>query len=149
MKISLFSDYALRTMMFAAIKGDSFQLDEVATAYQISRHHLAKIVNYLSKNGYLETTRGKGGGITLSLHPKDIRIGSFVKETESQSYILECFDVKNNTCPINGSCKLKGIVAEALEAFFTSLDKYTLHDIVTGPNRTRMVRILLDERVTQ
>jgi Rrf2 family nitric oxide-sensitive transcriptional repressor len=65
MRLSLFTDYSLRVLMFAALKGETFSLSEVAEAYDISRHHLVKVVNYLAKLGYLDTRRGRGGGITL------------------------------------------------------------------------------------
>ena len=145
MKLSLFSDYSLRTLMYAALKDDLFQCDEVTTAYGISRNHLAKVVHQLGKLGYLETQRGRGGGIRLARKPEDVRIGKLVRETENQSVLVECFDSATNTCPINGSCRLKGLLTEALSAFYASLDQYTLHDLVSGPQRARMSRILLSE----
>ena len=145
MKLSLFSDYSLRTLMFAALKDDLFQLDEVTNAYGISRNHLAKVVHQLGKLGYLETQRGRGGGIRLARRPEDIRIGKIVGETENQSVLVECFNPTTNTCPINGSCRLKGLLTEALGAFYASLDQYTLRDLVSGPQRARMSRILLGE----
>ncbi|RYD36626.1 MAG: BadM/Rrf2 family transcriptional regulator, partial [Verrucomicrobiaceae bacterium] len=73
MKLSLFSDYSLRVLMYGALKGAPFQLDEVTDAYAISRHHLGKVVNRLARLGYLDTQRGRGGGIRLSLDPASIR----------------------------------------------------------------------------
>lgn len=143
MKLSLFSDYSLRTLMYAAITDDLFQLDEVTAAYGISRNHVAKVVYQLAKLGYLETQRGRGGGIRLA-HPADgIRIGALVRETEGQTALVECFNATTNTCPINGSCRLKGLLAEAMAAFYASLDRYTLKDLVSGPHRARMQRTLL------
>lgn len=143
MKISQFCDYSLRTLMYAALKDDLFQRDEVTTAYGISRDHLAKVVHQLGKLGYLKTQRGRGGGIRLARKPEDIRIGKLVRETENQSVLVECFNSATNTCPINGSCRLKGLLTEALSAFYASLDQYTLHDLINGPQRARMSRILL------
>ena len=111
MKLSLFTDYSLRVLMFAALKGESFSLSEVAESYDISRHHLVKVVNYLAKLGYLETRRGRGGGIALGMQPEDIRIGMVVRRTEDSPFIVECFDKQHNTCPISGSCRLKGALA--------------------------------------
>ena len=110
MKLSLFSDYSLRVLMFAALKGESFQLDDVTKAYGISRHHLAKVVQRLAQLGYLETRRGRQGGIMLAKAPEEIRLGRLIRETEDQPAIVECFDPATNTCPINGSCQLKGIL---------------------------------------
>ena len=75
MHLSLFTDYALRVLMFAALKGETFSLSEVADSYQISRNHLIKVVNHLAKLGYLETKRGRGGGIALGMPAADIRLG--------------------------------------------------------------------------
>lgn len=143
MKLNLFSDYSLRTLMYAALAEDRFQLDAVTTAYGISRHHVAKVVHQLGKLGYLDTQRGRGGGIRLARPAEDIRIGKLVRDTESQTVLVECFDAATNTCPLNGSCRLKGLLAEALSAFYTSLDRYTLRDLVSGPHRARMSRTLL------
>lgn len=143
MKLSLFSDYSLRTLMYGALTEELFQLDGVTAAYGISRHHLAKVVHHLGKLGYLETQRGRGGGIRLARPAEDIRIGKLIRETEQQTPLVECFDAATNTCPLNGSCRLKGLLAEALGAFYASLDRYTLRDLVSGPHRARMTRTLL------
>jgi len=131
MRLSLFTDYSLRVLMFAALKGETFSLSEVAEAYGISRHHLVKVVNFLAKLGYLETRRGRGGGISLGMPPQDIRIGMVVRRTEDTPFIVECFDQQHNTCPINGSCRLKGALAQAESAFYETLDRHTLRDLVT------------------
>ena len=146
MKLSLFTDYSLRVLMFAALKGETFSLSEVAEAYDISRHHLVKVVNYLAKLGYLETRRGRGGGIALGMKPEDIRIGMVVRRTEDTPFIVECFDKQHNTCPINGSCRLKGALAQAVNAFYETLDRHTLRDLVSGADGTRLNRILLPQK---
>ncbi len=143
MKLSLFSDYSLRTLLFAALKADTFQIDEVTAAYGISRHHLAKVVQNLSHLGYLETRRGRHGGIRLSVAPEKVLLGQFLKKMEQESLLLECFDPAQNTCPIMGCCRLKGILATALQAFFNELDKYTLTDLITENYRSRLTQILL------
>jgi Rrf2 family nitric oxide-sensitive transcriptional repressor len=145
MKLSLFTDYSLRVLMFAALKGESFSLSEVAESYDISRHHLVKVVNYLAKLGYLETRRGRGGGIALGMQPEDIRIGMVVRRTEDTPFIVECFDKQHNTCPINGSCRLKGALAQAVNAFYETLDRHTLRDLVAGVDGARLNRILLPQ----
>jgi len=132
MRLSLFTDYSLRVLMFAALKDKSFSLSEVATAYDISRHHLVKVVNYLAKLGYLETRRGRGGGITLAMRPQDIRVGMVVRRTEGMPPLVECFDKDHNTCAISGACRLNGVFAQALTAFYDTLDSHTLNDLVTG-----------------
>lgn len=144
MRLSLFTDYALRVLMFGALKeGDPFSLSEVSTAHDISRNHLVKVVNYLGKLGYLETKRGRNGGIALGMKPEEIKIGMLIRRTEDSPVIVECFDAKTNTCPMNGMCKLKGVLGEAVQAFYNTLDCYTLSDLVAGPNRARMSALLL------
>ncbi len=144
MRLSLFTDYSLRVLMFAALKEEqAFSLSEVATAYGISRHHLVKVVNQLSKLGYLETKRGRSGGIVLGMKPEEIRIGMVVRRTENSTFVVECFNPKTNTCPLNGVCRLKGVLGEAAMAFYTTLDRYTLTDLVYGPDRQRMQELLL------
>ncbi len=143
MKLSLFSDYSLRTLMYAALHDGAFQLEEVTSAYGISHHHLAKVVQNLSKLGYLETRRGRGGGIRLGQPAEKIRIGRLVRECEAQPAFVECFDPATNTCPINGSCRLKGILGEAIGAFYKTLDQYSLADLITGSLGRRMSATLL------
>ena len=142
MRLSLFTDYSLRVLMFAALKGEAFSLNEVATAYSISRNHLVKVVNHLAKLGYLETRRGRGGGIALGMTASQIRIGLLVRRTENAPVIVECFDPKTNTCPINGLCRLKGVLGEASRAFYDSLDRYTLEDLVSGGAKAKLTRKL-------
>jgi Rrf2 family nitric oxide-sensitive transcriptional repressor len=145
MRLSLFSDYSLRVLMFAALKGEIFSLSEVAEAYDISRHHLVKVVNFLAKLGYLETRRGRGGGIALGMPPEDIRIGMVVRRTEDTPFIVECFDKQHNTCPINGSCRLKGALAQAVNAFYENLDRHTLRDLVAGSAGKDMRETLMSQ----
>jgi len=146
MRLSLFSDYSLRVLMFAALKGETFSLSEAAEAYGISRHHLVKVVNYLAKLGYLETRRGRGGGIILGMPAEDIRVGMVVRRTEDSPFIVECFDGQHNTCAINGSCRLKGALAQAVNAFYETLDRHTLHDLVSGSAGKGMKARLLPQQ---
>lgn len=143
MRLSLFTDYSLRVLMFAALKGRSFSLSEVTAAYGVSRHHLVKVVNYLAKLGYLETRRGRGGGITLAMRPQDIRVGMVVRRTEGMPPLVECFDKDHNTCAISGACRLSGVFAQALTAFYDALDSHTLGDLVVGPEGGHLRQRLL------
>lgn len=145
MRLSLFTDYSLRVLMFAALKEEAFSLNEVSEAYGISRNHLVKVVNHLAKLGYLETKRGRGGGIELGIAPEDIKLGLLVRRTENSPVIVECFDPETNTCPINGMCRLKGVLAEAVTAFYDALDRHTLRDLVSGAERRRLTRTLLNK----
>lgn len=145
MRLSLFTDFSLRVLMFAALRDGAFQLGEVAEAYDISKHHLVKVVNHLAKLGYLETRRGRGGGISLAMRPEDIRIGMVVRRTEDTPAIVQCFDKPQTHagCPINGVCRLKGALAQAMNAFYESLDHHTLRTLISGPEAARMRTLLL------
>jgi Rrf2 family transcriptional regulator, nitric oxide-sensitive transcriptional repressor len=136
MNLTLFSDYSLRILMYAALQGDQqFSVDAVAEAYKLSRHHVAKAVNFLAQAGYLTAKRGRGGGIALGKSPADIRIGQLLRVTEAGTPFIECFDPATNICPLIKSCTLKGALLEAWNAFFDTLDKYTLADLVKRPER--------------
>ena len=130
MHLSIFSDYALRLLMYAAMKDELFQMEEVVEAYRISEHHLAKVAHRLGKLGYLETRRGRGGGLKLARPASEIRVGRLVRETEGQSAFVECFSTADSSCAISGSCRLKGILGEAVNSFYRSLDRYTLEDLL-------------------
>ncbi|TDU81138.1 BadM/Rrf2 family transcriptional regulator [Prosthecobacter fusiformis] len=150
MRLSLFSDYSLRVLLFGAVKGGPFPLHEVAAAYNISRHHLVKVVNNLTKQGYLATRRGRGGGIVLAMKPEEIQIGRLVRGTETSSPLVECFDLKTNTCPIHSCCGLKSAMAQAIGAFYGTLDRYTLQDMLGAQRIDTLKEILLapTKRVT-
>ena len=145
MQLSRFSDYSLRVLMYGALQKESFQIDDVTVAYGISRHHLAKVTHHLSKLGYLATRQGRGGGIQLAYSPDEINLGEVLRHTENQSALVECFDPEKNTCVIRSCCRLKGILAKALESFFQSLDQHTIRDLITGPHRKAMKSLLLPE----
>ena len=142
MRLSLFTDYSLRVLMFAAMREGSFALRDAADAYGISRHHLVKVVNHLSRLDYLETRRGRGGGIILKSAPEAIRLGDLVRATENQPPLVECFDPATQTCPIRCACRLKGILERSLAAFYDELNAHTLADLVT-PSARRQLRPLL------
>lgn len=138
MKLTLFSDYSLRILMFAALRADGqFSVEDIAKAYGLSRHHAAKAVNFLTQRGYLQARRGRGGGISLGKAPRDIRIGQLVRQTENGSPLVECFDAASNTCPLIQACVLKQALGQAWNAFFQALDGYTLADLVRKPGALR------------
>ena len=104
-------------------------MKEIATAYDISQNHLVKVVHNLAKLGYLDTFRGKGGGIALGKPAEDIGIGKLVRATENLA-ILECFPSGKGTCCIAGICELQTVMGKALNAFLAELDKVTLADLM-------------------
>lgn len=130
MKLTLYSDYSLRVLMYIARQEHRVQIDEIANFYGISKNHLTKVVNNLATLGYIETTRGRGGGIRIKMTPEEINIGALIRKTEEHFNLVECFDRETNTCPIAGICGLQGVLGEALNAYLSVLDKYTLQDIL-------------------
>lgn len=133
MTLNLFTDYSLRVLMYAALPGrERFSLDDVSSDYGISRDHVAKVVQFLVRAGYLSSQRGRGGGISLARSPEDIRVGAVVRETEGVTPILECFSPAMNSCRLAGRCGLQGVIGDALAAFYAVLDATTLAQIVTN-----------------
>jgi Rrf2 family nitric oxide-sensitive transcriptional repressor len=138
MKLTLFSDYSLRILMFAALRAHAqFSVEDIAQAYGLSRHHAAKAVNFLTQRGFLQARRGRGGGISLAKASEDICIGQLVRQTEYRSQLVECFDAASNTCPLIQACVLKQALGQAWNAFFQALDAYTLADLVRKPAALR------------
>ena len=138
MRLSSHADYSLRTLIYAALQApETVSIDEVAEAYGISRNHLMKVVQKLGKLGFLHTQRGRSGGFTLGRKPGEIRLGDVVRKTEPSLSVVECFDPETNTCRIDGNCRLKGILKSASEAFFDTLDEYTLADLLKQPSRLK------------
>lgn len=147
MKLTTFSDYNLRVLIYLALRKDGLStIGEIAAAYGISRNHLMKVVHYLGTEGYLETVRGKGGGVRLAMAPEHINIGGLVRQTESSTVLVECFDPDHSSCAIEPACALHGMLRQALESFFEVLDRYTLADILR--NRARLARLLELPRTT-
>lgn len=134
MQLKKYTDYALRVLIYAGTKSDQelVSIKEISEVYSISQHHLGKIVFELNKKGIIETFRGRNGGIKLAQAPKDINIGTIVRDLEQDSYLLECFDRERNQCILSPACKLKHALHEALEAFYSVLDKYTLKDLIVN-----------------
>jgi Rrf2 family nitric oxide-sensitive transcriptional repressor len=135
MRLTVHSDYSLRVLIFLAAKnGGSATIPEIAEAYGISRGHLMKVVHELARLGYVETLRGRNGGLRLGKPKEAIRVGAVVRETEESLALVECFATAEagGGCKIAGACRLKGVVAEALNAFLAVLDRHTLADLVDG-----------------
>ncbi|MDX5336021.1 MULTISPECIES: RrF2 family transcriptional regulator [Marinobacter] len=142
MHITRYTDYSLRVLIYLAEQGDRLAtIQEIADSYEISKNHLMKVVHQLNKKGYIETIRGKKGGMRLHMAPNEINIGVLVRETEQDLSIVECFSSKN-TCKITPVCGLKAMFAEALKAFLETLDKYTLADVIQDKHRPQLVRLL-------
>lgn len=133
MRLTIFTDYTLRVLIYLGVHQHQDRLttiSDVATAYGISENHLTKIVHHLAKQGYVETTRGKGGGMRLARAPEQVNLGDVVRGAEEDLAIVECFQKNNTACPIGPSCVLAEILAQAMRAFFDKLDSHTLADLL-------------------
>ena len=134
MKLTAFSDYTLRVLMFLALRGERLAtIPEIAAAYGISENHLMKVVHQLARSGVIESVRGKGGGIRLAQAPQAIRIGTIVRASEGSGPIVECLSEQPDSCRIAPVCRLSGILVRAFEALYATLDEYTLADLVQQP----------------
>jgi Rrf2 family nitric oxide-sensitive transcriptional repressor len=130
MRLTTFSDYALRVLMYAAAADDRLiTIEETAKTYNISRTHLMKVVNILTRTGYLKGVRGRSGGFTLAKAPEMINLGAVVRATEPDFALVECF-ATGNRCIITRRCQLADVLNEALNTFVHTLDRYTLADIL-------------------
>ncbi|MBI2959565.1 MAG: Rrf2 family transcriptional regulator [Betaproteobacteria bacterium] len=147
MRLTTFSDYSLRVLIYLGVnEGQRSTVEQIARAYGISRNHLMKVVHYLSQAHYIETTRGKGGGMRLGRAPEKINIGALVRATEENHKLVECFDRNASECRIEPACVLRGVLGRALEAFFRALDQYTLADLLASRPRLARLLVLEDRR---
>jgi len=140
MKLTAFTDYSLRVLMYLATTPNGrTTILEIVSAFHISENHLTKVVHFLGKKGWIATTRGKGGGMTLAKNAKDIRIGQVVRDTEGHPMVAECFESGGGQCTIGGCCGLKGVLGEAITAFYSVLDRYTLADVTRNQRELEQV----------
>ena len=132
MRLTSHTDYALRMLIYMAARPDGLcTVNDVAEAYGLSRNHLVKVAQTLRDIGFVETTRGRAGGIRLAKAPEAIGIGALVRATEAEFALAECMQAQGgDCCAISPACRLKGMLHEALAAFLAVLDKYTLADVV-------------------
>jgi Rrf2 family nitric oxide-sensitive transcriptional repressor len=142
MQLTKFSDYALRVLMFAHAAGDRLvTIEEMAASYRISRAHLMKVVNALTRTGYLTAVRGRSGGLRLAKPAGKIILGDVVRATEPDFALVECFS-SGNQCVITGCCRLPRVFNEALDAFLGVLDRHTLESIALRPKDFRPVSVV-------
>jgi Rrf2 family nitric oxide-sensitive transcriptional repressor len=131
MQLTRFTDYSLRVLIFVGAHPDRLcTISEAAEAYRISSNHLMKVVNRLSSGGYIETVRGKGGGMRLSRAPNMINIGDVVRHMEDRFDIVECFNEKHQNCPLLPACPLRSVLVDAHRNFMATLDRRTLQDFL-------------------
>lgn len=133
MRLAECTDYTLRVLMYCAARPQQLvTIGELADHHHVSKNHLMKIVNDLARQGVLETTRGRGGGLRLMKDAEQIRVGDVVRASETDFRLVECFDPNTNQCTLSPSCRLKGLFNDALAAYFKELDGMTLAEL-TAP----------------
>ena len=133
MRITKRSNIAMRILMFCAVRDDHNRLvtrAEVASRCEVSPSHLAQIINRLAQLGYLETQRGRGGGICLGMAPRDIVIGDVFRALEPMFPDTGCFADSDDTCPLHDACRLRPALRAAADAFYGHLDQITLDRLV-------------------
>lgn len=139
MKLTRYTDYAMRVLMHLGTRDDGqggglSSIAEIARAYDISQNHLMKVVQDLGRAGFVETVRGRHGGIRLGRKPEEINLGELVRHTEAGFDLVDCAH-----CVIAPACGLTGVLAEATRAFLAVLDKYTLVHLLDRRSQLRQL----------
>jgi len=147
MRLTKMSDYAMRLLMYLAHHPEQrCTIAEIATAYGISEGHLMKVTHQLAAGGFIETIRGKGGGMRLARLAAKMNLGATVRALESDFAIVECLG-PGNACRLTGNCALTAVMVEARDSFLACLDQYTLADIVPANDKSRAATINFQRRL--
>src|SRR5438309_2050173 len=142
MQLSLHADYSLRVLVYLGTYPERLvSTQEISDKYDISKHHLVRVVQTLAQHGYVELRAGRTGGVRLSRAPHQIRLGDVVRDAEPNMRLVECFDRETNRCPIAPVCSLKGMLREALEAFLASLNRFTLADVLGNGGQQKLAGV--------
>jgi Rrf2 family nitric oxide-sensitive transcriptional repressor len=137
MRLSLHTDFALRTLMFLAVNEGHRSIAEIAKSYGISKNHLMKVAQRLVAEGFVEAARGRSGGLQLARPASEINVGLVVRTMEETGAFVECFDPATNTCVITPVCQLRHALSGALEAFSRHLDQFSVADMIGDPEAMR------------
>lgn len=133
MRLTTKTNLAARVLMACAFnRGKTLRTSEIAQVSNASLNHLLQVVNGLQAHGFIETQRGRHGGLRLARAPEQISMGSVFRVFEAGHPFAECFDAETNTCPLSTECRLRGYIARAVEAFYHELDMVTLEDLTRG-----------------
>lgn len=134
MRLTSFTDFALRTLMRLAAEPERpFTTEEIARTFDISRHHLTKVVRELAEGGFITTQRGAGGGMRLARPAAQITLGAVVRRMEARQAMVECFRADGGGCVMTGDCRLRARLAHAQEAFLADLDRTALDAVAWAP----------------
>ncbi len=133
MRLTQHSDYALRLLMYLGVARDRLvTAQEIASAYGLSKNHLMKVILGLVHSGYVESVRGRSGGLRLARDPGKIGVGAVIRDTEEDFALVECMG-PHDSCLITRACRLRSIMQQALRAYLAVLDQYTLADLLERP----------------
>jgi Rrf2 family nitric oxide-sensitive transcriptional repressor len=142
MRLTRYTDYAMRVLLYLGARPERLcSIAEIARAYDISQNHLMKIVNDLAREGYIESVRGRFGGIRLGRPASDINIGEVIRHSEEGFDLVDCA-----SCVIAPACGFSGALHEALAAFMAVLDRYTLADLTAQPLAIRALLAAAEAR---
>ncbi|WP_339693368.1 Rrf2 family transcriptional regulator [uncultured Parasphingorhabdus sp.] len=130
MRLSVHTDYALRTLMYLAANDGHHSITEIAGQYGISKNHLMKVSQRLVAEGFVDSVRGRSGGLLLGQPADAINVGKVVRTFEDYGTFVECFDKANNTCVVSPVCGLRHVLADGVEVFLRHLDGFTVADLV-------------------
>ena len=137
MQLTRYSDYSLRVLIYLSLNHDrSSTISEIADFYKISRNHLVKVVHNLSIKKYINSSRGKGGGLKIAHRPEEIVVGAVIRDTEPNFHIAECLSQIHEDCSVESICQLKNILSLATDNFLHTLDGYTVADIIADTGKT-------------
>ncbi len=143
MRLSLQTDYALRSLMFLAVSEGHHSIADIARKYGISRNHLMKVAQRLTSAGFVESVRGRNGGLKLALPANELNVGSIVRTMEDTGNFVECFDPDTNKCVVTPACRLRHALNGAVEAFMQHLDEFSVADLV---EHKESFALLLEDR---
>ena len=141
MRLTTFTEYSLRVLMHvASAPAGRTTIAEIAKSFDISEHHLVKVVHQLGREGLLATSRGRAGGLQLAKPAGEINVGHVVRRMEGGDVPAECFDPKSNKCCLAGHCRLERALDEAVDSFYKVLERYTIADVIA--NKRVLVAVL-------
>ncbi len=141
MKLTSQTNYAIRMLMFCASKGQLATVSEIANFYRLPEKFLFKILGSLTAHGYVETVRGRNGGIRLARPAEKIGLGDVVRRMEASFEMAECFRDGEISCPLVATCGMNDALSKALTAFFNVLDEYSIQDLITKEHN---IHVLLE-----
>ncbi|WMD22877.1 Rrf2 family transcriptional regulator [Achromobacter seleniivolatilans] len=141
MQLTRFTDFGLRVLMYLTQCRDrpsAVTIPEIAGRFGVSRNHLVKVVHFMSQRGWVNTSRGKGGGLSLARPAADYQVGDLIRELEQQGPLIDC---REPPCALDGSCRLSGLLAQTLQTFYDALNAYTLADLVRDPTAAAIIKL--------